>query len=167
MLVDGRVVVVGEFEDGGDLGVLSLKIGLLKNLEPQEVGDGDADGFFEGVVDIEDQPLVGRLDHLGRGAADLVGEEFQVKAVGGPDGHGGGGVRRWDRGSPFFLRATGPASASFSAWWGVVRRSALGFWSWQRSARVATGTNIDPTGRVGSSSSPRIGHPTDGGGVGG
>lgn len=85
MLFDGRLVVVGEAEDGGDFEILLLEADLLKTLEPQEVGGGDAEHSFERVAGSEDQLLVGGLDHLGHGALELIGERFQVGAVGRPD----------------------------------------------------------------------------------
>ncbi len=84
-LVDVPLVVSFDFEDGSELAVLAFEVRLLEDFEPEEMGNGFAERFFERVVAGADESFVDGLNDLGDGLLDLWGDVFQVKAAGSPE----------------------------------------------------------------------------------
>lgn len=103
-----------------------------------------------------------RLSVLGSPASGLAGggpwSAVRKAGLGGASGPGSdGAVGGWflERRRRRRLRVVGSGSSADCRLLGMGRFGSRG-----------TYTEINPTGRVGSSSSPRVGRPTDGGGVG-
>ncbi len=85
MAVDHFGAVVGDMEDSLDFDVFAFDIELFEDFEPEEMGNCDAEGFFQAVGGVEDELLVYGLDELGNGLADFGRDDFEIYAIGGPD----------------------------------------------------------------------------------
>ena len=85
MAVDHFRTVMGDMEDGLDLDVFAFDVELFEDFEPEEMGDGDAEGFFQAIGGVDYELLVNGLDELGNGLADFGRDDFKIDAIGGPD----------------------------------------------------------------------------------
>ena len=86
MAIDHFRTVMGDMEDGLDLDVFAFDVELFEDFEPEQMGDGDAEGFFEAIGGVEDELLVNGLDELGNGLADFGRDDFKIDAVGAQRG---------------------------------------------------------------------------------
>ena len=86
MAVDHFGAVVGDMEHCLDIDIFSFDIELFENFEPEEMGDCDAEGFFQAVGGVDYELLVNGLDEFGNGLADFGRDDFKIDAIGGPDG---------------------------------------------------------------------------------
>ena len=82
MAIDHIRTVMGDMEDSLDLDVFAFDVELFEDFEPEQMCDGDAEGFFEAVGGIEDELFVNGLDELGNGLADFGRDDFKIDTVG-------------------------------------------------------------------------------------
>jgi hypothetical protein len=68
--------VVGDIQHCFDLGIFAFDVELFEDFEPEQMGDGDAEGFFQAVGGVDDELLIDGLDKFGDGLPDLGGDEF-------------------------------------------------------------------------------------------
>lgn len=86
MAVDHFRAVVRDVEHRLDFDIFAFDVELFEDFEPEQMRDGDAKGFFHAIVGIDDKLLVDGLDEFDDGLPDLGRDDFEIYAVGRPEG---------------------------------------------------------------------------------
>lgn len=78
--------VMRDIEHCLDLYIFAFDVELFENFEPEQMRNCDAYGFFQGIGGIDYELLVNGLDEFGNSLLDFRRDDFEINAIGRPEG---------------------------------------------------------------------------------